>query len=163
MNPRQAAVRRTVRRELYSLARRWGVPAQVYRQEDGTFDVEKGTNVPVTTITNLRHFISWTANQTVKFSYDIAFLAANKNFTYGGFYEVGDRLAIITWQDPVDLRSQDYIMYEGVRYNIISFEKIDFELGYLLHLRSTKDQPGYQVIEKTVTHWLDFTQTVSVS
>jgi hypothetical protein len=39
---------------------------------------------------------------TRKFAYDIGYLAANKNFTYGGFYDVNQRDIII---DEDDLRT----------------------------------------------------------
>jgi len=42
---RKEAIRRSVRKELYALARRWGSKAVLVTQDEGTFDEKTGANV----------------------------------------------------------------------------------------------------------------------
>jgi len=159
---RKEAIRRSVRKELYALARRWGSKAVLVTQDEGTFDEKTGANVATIARQNLDFLVTWERMDLEKFAYDLAFVAANKNFTYGGFYEVGDRFAIITYLDgEIDLDHHDFIIYEGVRYNVHKKLQIDNGLGWMLHLRETKGQLPGQVIEKDVLHWLEIQETIS--
>lgn len=54
-----------------------------------------------------------------KFSYDLSFIAANKNFVLGGFFDKGEVAVIfLTSQLPADFDLNDFVEFQDSRYNI---------------------------------------------
>lgn len=58
---------------------------------------------------------------TEKFTYDLSYIAAGKNFVQGGFYSEGLRSVVILKSDVKAPTTQDQIEIEGVRYRVQSF------------------------------------------
>jgi|2_EtaG_2_1085320.scaffolds.fasta_scaffold00029_6 hypothetical protein len=161
LSQEQKRKRQDMRKILYSLRMRYGVKAELYKYEEGvTFDPETGkSGVATRTQIKLRKFVSWAAMTSEKFEYDLAYVAANKNFTYGGLFEVGDRFAIIDWPgeklaDNFEMDLSFYIVLDGVRYNIKKYEQLDHKAGFIMYLRRINEQLPHQIISRTVQHQL---------
>lgn len=158
--------RREIRKILYRLRRRWGVPADLYQTEISSVDLDTGKASETKTKVSIPQFITWVVSNTQKFEYDLAFIAANKNFTYGALFEIGDRIGIIDGiYLPTDFKVDDntYVVYDATRYEIQGWDVLDAHTGLLLHLRRTQENKPGQIIERTVFHTLDFVQAIGVS
>jgi hypothetical protein len=107
--------------------------------------------------------ITFTVSESRKFEYDLGYLAANKNFTYGGFYEPGDRFAIIDLSRNPDLSidMKDYIVYDEDRYDMQRIEPLDTINGWLLHIRKTKDNKRYAIHETYIYDHLDISEEIT--
>lgn len=156
--------RRDMRKVLYRLRRRWGVPGTLYQVDPGTLDLDTGQTTDVKTKYDIPNLLTWTVSEQFKFEYDLAFVAANKNFTYGAVFEIGDRIAIL---DAVYLpkgfkiRENDYVVYNARRYDLKRWDILDGEAGYLLHLRHTQGTLPGQIIEIKYRHRLNISQDIA--
>jgi len=162
MNFREKTKRRNVRGILYQARRQWGVPAKLVRETSGVFDTKTGKSSPTRVYHDIRQFVTWQAMTAQKFEYDMSYVAANKNFTYGGLFEVGDRVAIIDRADlDLEIKLSDWIIYDSKRFTIKRLTELDFNVGYMLHLRVLAQDPPYQVIDKEVIHVVSVEQEVT--
>lgn len=162
----EAIKRRELRKQLYSLGHRFGVPAEVYSLVDGIFNPATGKKTSESyTRFLLRKFISFSVTYAAKFEYDLSFIAANKNFTYGAEFEVGDRVAIILRSEgPQDIVFNDmWIVYNEKRFDILKKEEIDFNLGWILQLRHVQGSKRTRIVDKYVTHYLTVEQSVNTA
>ncbi len=152
--------RRRVQTLLHILGRSYEVPAQVYKVTVGTPNYDTGSKSVTRAVHNIRT-ITFEAARLRKFEYDIGYLAANKNFTYGGFYEQGDRVMIVDRRRIVsglELEQKDYFIYHGQRYDIQKIVDLDYNAGWFLHLRATKDNTRYGIFDAYFYDRLTFTQ-----
>lgn len=160
---RQQLVKRLdVKLILYSMRQKWGVDADFYKVSVGAPNYETGNKNVSTVKYPIRKMITAKASFARKFEYDIGYLAANKNFTYGGFYEPGDRLAVISDEGiPAPIQQRDYFIIGGQRFDIERIDSLDWNAGYILHLRATKKNKRYAQIEKYVWNRVSITQDIS--
>lgn len=157
MSTRQQRQRRQeAKRILYQILHRFGTPAQLYKLTSST-DVATGARQDVTEVVELRRFASFEVSFMKKFEYNTAFTQANKNFAYGGIYEVGDRIGFI---DHPSMNKEWYFILDGRRYNIQEYNELDFNLGYTVHLRSIVNQKRYAKFTASVHHFLTVEQEV---
>lgn len=154
--------RREMRLMLYSLERKWGVPADLYKITVGTPNFETGGKATTLAKYHIPKFITHGVQFDQKFEYDLSFLAANKNFTYGGVYQPGDRFAIVNSEslNGVVLDMKDYFVYGGLRYAIQRLQQIDYKVGWFVHLRHTPGTTPNQVHERAV--WSRVTSTQDI-
>jgi hypothetical protein len=65
--------------------------------------------------------------QSVDYMYDLSFIAANKNFTYGGFFEPGERAVIVDVKDlptAFKITTEMYVVFQSRRFEIKEAHKI---------------------------------------
>lgn len=154
MSKQQIKYRR-LKRMLYSTRRREGVDADLYVVTVNAPDYTTGSKGITTVKHRVRDFVSYSAVNQEKFQYALGFVRANSNFTYGGYFEVGDRIGIIDGSTiDVEPTIKDYIVYESRRYDIASVSMIGSKCGWILHMRESKGNLSYQQLEKTVTDYL---------
>ena len=131
---------RFVKSVIRSLKRKHGQSIVLYKTTvQGTIDWTEGTVTGRTTSTkSIKKAVILPGRATRKFSYDITFLAANKNFTYGGFYDVTQRDMIIDQSDigsfGIDLDTR--IRFNGSDYRIRELN--EFEESNAWYLVATK-------------------------
>jgi hypothetical protein len=155
--------RREIRLMLYTLQRKWGVPADLYKLAVGTPNF--ATGIPSTTRTkyHIPKFITHAVSFDQKFEYDLSFLAANKNFTYGGFYVPGDRVGIVDARflpAGVEIETKDHFLYDNKRWEIHRFERLDYRTGWYVHLRHTPGTKPTQTHERAVWSRVTATQDI---
>lgn len=139
----------TFRRVLYSLKRAYPGSVVIHRRASSTPNFETGRQVV--------DIDSWLVDRAIvlpnsmhrEFSYDLAFIAAAKNFTYGGMFDTGIRRVIV---DVVDMPSgwkphkDDYIVYDSIRYEIREIDVFENQSGWLFTLKSLTEQTPQTVI-----------------
>lgn len=122
---------------IYRLKRRYGQSIEFVRFLGFTVDTATGRQ----TVSR----DSWTLNRAVvlpkqlerSFAYDLSFIAANKNFTYGAFYDKGTREILI---DKHDIRANfipvinDYLIWNQGHYSIVELQ--DYEGSNALYVKA---------------------------
>jgi len=131
---------RFVRRVIKRLKRRYGLPIVLYKTTaTGTIDWDNaavsGRSVSNKSIAKVLVLPGRTAKT---FNYDLSFIAANKNFTYGGTYDTTTRDFIIDNDDignfGIDL--QTIVRFGGSDYEVK--ELLDFEESNAVYLTAIK-------------------------
>ena len=138
-----ANVLREISAILYRLKREFGLPAKL-RVVNDTNNIETGVITPANTDYSIRRAILAPRRSVRDFVYDLAFIAANKNFTYGGFFDADRRTVIIDSKDlPSGVRpTQDMIIiFDTEQYDILGVQRAELDRGYILtckHVASTE-------------------------
>lgn len=110
-----------IRRVVYSLKQRYGLPLTLYTTVDSVVDLETGVKSVTKTVYAVKRSILLPIEIVRKFAYDLSFVAANKNFTYGGFFDKGASTFILDRKDLPEtyiFKLGDYLTYGEKRYNI---------------------------------------------
>ena len=100
-----------------------------------------------------------------KFAQDIAYLAANKNFTYGGTWDENSRTFIVPAdQLPVDHVPVigDWVVMDSKRYDVKKVEELDYRQGYALTCAAVEGDYLCEVHELTVEHDLTVEQEATL-
>lgn len=138
---------RQIRIILYRLKRSYGLPARIKRPTRNDYDITTGAITREYLEIPIRRVIVLPTNDARKFAYDLAFIAANKNFTYGGFFDKNTRNMIIDVKDlprGFVLSSDDHLVFEDRAYAIKDFQLAEHNQGYLLtvtEIESTDSEP----------------------
>lgn len=154
---------------LYRLCRRFRCDATLYSVTESSKEPNLETGaVPadVRTTIKLRNFVTFDEAARRRFEYDLSYIAANKNFTYGGVFETGDRIGLISHKDTsqsFDLTDSHYLVFQGIKYRVFKHIALDYGLGYLLHMRRTQNEKHSQLINKVMEHTLVLEQDIATS
>lgn len=129
-----ANVLREITKILYRLKRNYGLPAKL-RVVNDSYNIETGVITPSNTDYSISRAIISPRRSTRDFVYDLSFIAANKNFTYGGLFDGDQRAIIIDTKDlPAGVRpTQDMIIvFDTEQYDILKIQRAEFDRGYIL-------------------------------
>lgn len=152
-----------VKDTLYRLRHDYGARASLYKMTISAPNLLTGLKATVRHRYKVRRMIILPITIQNKFEYDLSFIAANKNFTVGGFFEAGDRIIIIDAKDlPQDhlLTTNHYVYTEDRWYMVHKFESLMYEYGWMIHARETQHSSvPIQTISATVTQSLGPTST----
>lgn len=135
---------------LYRLKMNFGVPVNIIVDLGTIHDIQTGRIVANERSFIIRRAMVLPDKMVRDFVYDLSFIAANKNFTYGGLFDKSTRLMIL---DSADL-PRDYIpaidnrcVYANERYNFKDMNRLIENLGYLI----TLEQAHSQITENVLT------------
>lgn len=113
---------------LYPLKRRYGLPAKIQRLTGVVNNVETGVQAKTYEVIVIKRAILLPQNTIRKFIYDLSFIAANKNFTYGAFFDNTSRIILIDGKDlQIELTPNDHIEIDGIRESIKRIEVFEHE------------------------------------
>lgn len=117
-----------MQRNLYELRKRYSKTVTFYYNIRETVDIVRGkTSRTKEAVSKIAIVLPTNAHK--KFSYDIAFLAANKNFTYGGLFSERMKEVIIDLKKLTGVNlsptNGSYFVVDGQRYNIKKTEVYD--------------------------------------
>lgn len=135
-HPRHREVRITV----YSLKREHGQPITLCRTSNNTTNFETGVQAETLHKIEIRRAAFLPAKALRSFSYDLSFIAANKNFTLGGYFDHRNKRVLIDRRDinrvdatwPLDLNM--HVLYKEKRWEIKEIYEYDDEECILLIL-----------------------------
>lgn len=146
---------------IYPLKRRYGIPATIYRLDSTINNVETGGQKKFYTRVPIARVIPLPENTVRKFIYDLSFIAANKNFTYGGFFDWKQRVILIDGKDlPTSFEPDpnDHFEIEGKRHSIKKLEVFEHEnKAWIIALSRVEGEPPVLVFRESVEHTLEFT------
>jgi hypothetical protein len=120
---------------IYKLKRTFGDKATFFRLRTNTNNVRTGVIA--------REYDSYTIWKAIilpaildrSFVYDLAYIASNKNFTTGGYFDRTKRAIMIDAADlPKDFqpRVKDHVEFEDERYELVTIERHAKNSIYLL-------------------------------
>jgi len=161
MQPRRKETR-LIRRVFYRLKRDYGFPIRLYKIIDVTLDLEAGTKTRRVRCKSILRAVFVTARLFRSFVYDLSYIAVNKNFVSGGFFDANDRVILIDWQDTRDFEVEldDYIIYDDKHYLVTGVRVFENDAGYLVKVRGVT---GAEVIDPCafeMSNAIEITQTV---
>jgi hypothetical protein len=138
-------VLRQIRIILYRLKRNFGIPGTLKRRRTMSNNVKTGDIVVDYEEILIKKMIFLPRRNISDFVYDLSYIAASKNFTYGGYFDTNDRWIIIDIRDlPTSYREPNktqeittdfHIVFETRRYNIYEVNLAEHNQGYLLRAR----------------------------
>lgn len=147
---------RQVKVILYALKKAYGLQGYLYRPIDNITSVTTGKQSIDYKIIPIRQSIILPSSEARKFIYDLGYMAAAKNFTYGGFFDKELRVVIVENRDLQGIRPNlnDYFAYGDTLYKIEKTILAEDNSAWVLHLQnvSAKDDivvPDY-VVENSV-------------
>jgi len=151
---------------IYPLKRRYGIPATVYRLDSTINNVQTGVQQKFYTRVPIVRIVPLPQNTIRKFIYDLSFIAANKNFTYGGFFDWKQRVILIDGKDlPTGFEPDpnDHFEIEGIRYSIKKLEAFEHEnKAWVIALSRVEGEPPVLVFRESVEHTFEFSQDLNV-
>jgi len=127
---------------IYKLKRRYGQTITLTRLSTlGTYDYTDGTQSGRTIESKIiKKAVVLPARGIKTFSYDLAFIAANKNFTYGGYYDKFQRTMIIDQKDigTFDINLNTVITIKTKKYGIKELHEYEEQSAILLIIIEVK-------------------------
>lgn len=146
---------------LYKLKRDFGIKAELVWRTNVIPNLDTGKQTVKRDAINIRRCIVLPETQERTFTYALAFIASNKNFTYGGFFDVNRRMLVIDKKDlPSDfeITTDHYFIVNGTRYDV---EKAtDYHKCWFVGCKQVDNITRYRVVEKHVYHILNIQQEV---
>ncbi len=127
---------REIKRVIYRLKREWGTPMTLKR-ETTSLNVDTGVETPTVTATvTLPRGILLPRKLSTDFSYDLSYIAANKNFTYGGFFGKTTRLVLLDAQDlgSYTVAKGDHVVVNSKRYTIDAIDEYEEGVGVIAYM-----------------------------
>jgi len=125
---------RQIKNILYQLKKDWGV-AMDLRNQSSVVDRRTGMTQKSYDSISVRRGILLPVKLVPSFVYDLSFIAANKNFTYGGLFGAGSRVVIVDGSDVPSTftvkEDTQLIIAKGV-YVVKNVETLVEKLGFLL-------------------------------
>jgi len=161
MNRRQT---RFIRKTLYSLKREFGFPVTFHKLIE-TYNLETGARTPTIEIKKVNRVIVMPDALQRKFDYDLAYIAAAKNFTYGGFYDTSLRRIIVDRQDlgNFELELGMYFIWSEKRWEIAKIVEFELQTGFIVFARAVEGVIRYKVSEMNLESSLVFEHEQSLS
>ena len=151
-----------VHRLLYSLKRQWGTSFDYFQILLSEVDDRTGTRRIQRELLKLSAVLL-PQNQIRKFIQDIGYLAADKNFTYGGLNDYNTLTIVIDAMDlpkNFQVNLNGYINYNGKRYERVSFSNLA-EAAYILIARGVEGAYKYGRLEETCFNELQFQEVLT--
>ena len=134
---------RQIRLILYRLKRTFGRSVTL-RSRTVTYTVSTGVGVPTNTDVTIKRCIVLPTSALRNFAYDLSFIAANKNFTYGGFFDLNTQMFIIDVKDlpsGSEITMDHMLIYNSRPYDIARLARTEGDLGYLIQGKELSNEP----------------------
>ena len=118
---------------LYRLKRSYNSEITFVYIGDQDFDVTTGSVTQVNYNIVVKRAIVLPMKEIRDFAYDLSYIAANKNFTYGGFYDSNNRIVIVENKD-VHIKNTKTVLqinenwladYRGYEYHVKSVSPLE--------------------------------------
>lgn len=114
-----------------------------------TLDRAAGTAARTDADYSIKRAIVSPASQAGDFVYDLSFIAANKNFTYGGFFDTTQRYVIFDVRDidkASDIefapdRNTDRVIINSRLYEIVRVIEAEIRRIIILHVKLLESTP----------------------
>lgn len=145
---------------IYNLKREFGRSLELYIVKTVTPDLETGKIVSDIRKIKIARTPVLQTKDAESFKYGLSFIAANKNFTYGGLFGTSIRTILVDSKDlPSDYvwSDEQYIITENTRYNMK--DMVRYEGGYGFICEEMKGQKLEKIYDFKDT--LILTETVS--
>lgn len=139
-----------ISRVLYRLKRRYGNVVDIVWRESSVTNRETGVKTVVKDSLRVQRMIVLPSQVHREFSYDLAYIAAAKNFTYGAFFDTDTRRFIVDAHDlPTDFEIKPgyWFVYDTKRYDVKEAERFEENRGWLVLAKQSQNVDAGNVIE----------------
>lgn len=138
---------RMIRKVIYRLKRDYGFPITFYKVISETLNLETGERTPVIDYIKIKRAIALPSQLQQKFEYDLAYIAAAKNFTYGGLYDTSLKRIIIDGNDLGDFIPdvKDYFIMNERRWEVGRVDEFGTKEAFLILGKEVKGAPRYMI------------------
>jgi hypothetical protein len=137
---------------LYRMKQNYGAPATYIKILNDSTDSVTGQRTVQRDILFLKKVVELPEDVVRKYWYDIAFIKANTNFTYGAEVDIISKQVIIDVKDLKGhvIEQRDFIIINHERFHIEKIYLLEQNVGYLLSLKAAKGVSPYDVISLKV-------------
>jgi len=128
---------RQIRLIIYRLKRTYGTTLTLWNPDTATHNLETGVINRTFDVLRIRRAVVLQARMIRDFEYDLSYIAANKNFTYGGFFDHRTRWIIIDGKDissGFEPHEDMHIVISSKRYELKEIQEIIGGHGYILRI-----------------------------
>jgi len=139
---------REIKKILYRLKRQFGLTGYIWRPIVNNNDRRTGRTEREYSIIKIRRAIFLPRKIDRSFIYDLAYIAAAKNFTEGGYFDRNRRTVIIDASDlpnGFDFTDDDYIVFKDKSYLVASHELSEDFNGFLLSIQDLTQSDKFGV------------------
>jgi len=141
---------------------RWGEPATVYRVASSTTDLQTGLTSESRTVYAVDRAVLIDGPGKRDFVYHRSFIAASREFIYGGTFDDRQGFIVIDATDlPIGFtfRQEDYVVINNRRLQIKTAEMLD-GVAIVINYSELVDQPVAQVHELIAKDYLDLLEAI---
>lgn len=146
---------REVKKIIYSLKRKYGLQMTVVRPNDDETEIDYTTGRITRSYDQvvIRRGILLPANRKRTFIYDLAYIAANNNFTYGGLFDKNEREVIIEAKDlkGLEIDTSSHIVTQNKRYEILNINEFEDMSSYVLKVRAIQTAEDLIISDNIMT------------
>lgn len=136
---------------LYQLKEEYPLSVDVYHVVSTSVNVETGKQTTVRDVKRIYKAILLPSALLRAFTYDLAFISANKNFTTGGYYDIANKTIIIDRDDlDDDLVLDDYLVIRGSKYKMVQIEFLEEIASYIIAAKELKGEPVDEIYEESI-------------
>lgn len=132
---------RLIKRILYRLKREYGQEITLRQLDSQSVDYKTGELSRAISEIVVKRACVLPKSMKNEFTYDLAYIAAAKNFTYGGLYETNTRTIIVEVKDigqGVTIDSTWHVVFEDNEYAIKNIDKTPNRLGLILTVQALR-------------------------
>lgn len=162
--PTNANLNSRIRQSLYSLKKEYGGgPFLIHTYHGTDTNLDTGEKLVSETVTKLRRVISLPARLSRELVQSISQISANKEFVYGGTYDVRQRTFIIDRRDcpGLVLKDDDWFVFNGRKYEIKSIQEFEFDTAYVVVARHLAGEDSGSTYRPTITETLSLADEAS--
>lgn len=137
-----------IRDALYSLKKDYGVPIKYGVLSKNNIDLDTGLNVVEKKVYLIRKAVLLPTKLLRKFAQDIAYLAANKNFTYGALFDEKTSLFIVDARDlpkGLQLNMDDFLFMKHQRFVVKTAEILEHNCGWLITAQTHEGANPFEI------------------
>lgn len=120
-----------MKRVIYTLKRKYPQPVTLCRTSNDQLDFKTGLQKSDLTKCEVKRAVILPAKSMRDFAYDLSYIAANKNFTYGSFFDHRLRIILVDQKDVTGftLDNKAYVIFNDRRYEIKEIKEYE-ETGF---------------------------------
>lgn len=151
-----------IKRVLYTLKRQHGVPVTLMQRTSSTVDLPTGNKTVAYRSIDIARALELPDVSQRKFAYDLAFIFANRSFTYGAHFDIGMKRFLIDQSDmgTFQLKLDDYIIFNNKRYEVKQLEEVGQGRAFDVTAVEVKTGNNYRIITQSITSVLAFNHEV---
>jgi hypothetical protein len=153
-----------IRDTLYQMKKDYGVPVKYGRLVKNELNLDTGINTVTKEVYLIRKAVLLPTKLMRKFVQDIAYLAANKNFTYGALFDEKLSLLIIDSRDlprGLQLNMDDFLFMGHQRFMIKQAEILEHNCGWLITAQTHEGAHPFEIQPASCISRLGFQQEVT--
>jgi hypothetical protein len=132
---------------LYRLKREYGLPVAVRKVTKNDSDVQTGKITSEYAVCKIKRAIRLPSDVMRTFVYDLTYVAANKNFAYGGLFDKDTKVFIIDKKDiriegvRVDITMLDHLVCKEKKYDIVKLDETEDGTSYMISAKNIDPTP----------------------